>query len=226
MKVPLCDSCDSQSEVAVSSDGKRAFVSHPGANVVSIIDYSGAGAVPTVTTVAVMSPFTIATSADGSTTVVYGSTGRVSVIDSSTPEPTVAMVPEYFNSYRGEGFIALSTDGRRAWVTNHDGSSPVVAIDTSNPTDPVVLFRSDLNDWPHSIATTADGTRAYVVAHDHFWVLDTRSGNLKESRANMPADITYNNASENQQVAVSGRGDVVVATSINGHFVALNASAF
>lgn len=89
-----------------------------------------------------------------------------------------------------------------------------------------MLWRNSLNDLPHSVATTSAGTRAYVVAHDHFWVLDTRSGRVKAIAANMPSEITYNSASDYQQVAVRGNGNVVIATSVNGDFVVLNGSAF
>ncbi|WP_163764974.1 Ig-like domain-containing protein [Mycolicibacterium parafortuitum] len=226
VEIPLCAGCNYQGDVALNADGTLGFITHPSSNTVSVIRYNGINHLPEVRTVAIASPYSIASSADGSVAVVYSSTGRVSVIDASGPEPTVTVVPEYFSSYTSTGFIALSADGKRAFVTNHSGSNSVVAIDTSDPVNPRVLWRNSLNDLPHSVATTSAGTRAYVVAHDHFWVLDTRSGRVKAIAANMPSEITYNSASDYQQVAVRGNGNVVIATSVNGDFVVLNGSAF
>jgi serine/threonine-protein kinase len=140
--------------VALSPNGRRAYVTNYDSGSVSVIDTSSDTAVATISGNGKYgSAMLRALSADGRRGYITQEDNSVEVIDTST-NTVAAKIPV------GELPIevALSPDGRRAYVTNY-GSSSVSVIDTGSNT---VSATIPVGVAPGTVAVSPDGQRAYV----------------------------------------------------------------
>lgn len=167
--------------VAVSPDGKRAYVTNAGDSTgngtVSVIDTSTNTELTTIGVGGI--PYGVAVSPDGTRAYVTNlgdgtSAGKVSVIDTSTnTELTtidVGVAP---------GAVAFTPDGTRAYVTNA-GSGTVSVINTADNT--VLTTIPDLGAAPGSVVVHPDGTRAYVTLDNNtVAVIDTSTNSVVTS---------------------------------------------
>jgi len=142
-------------DIAITPDGKYAYVANNGSGSVSVIDISA----NTVTTVSVGSgPFGVAITPDGKYAYVTNySSGSVSVIDIST-NTVIATV----TVGTGPSGVAITPDGKYAYVTNN-GSKNVSVIDISTNT---VTTTVTAGSGPYDVAITPDGKYAYVTNFD------------------------------------------------------------
>src|SRR5262249_30193928 len=144
--------------VAVSPDGKKAYIANVDSNTVSVLDlssnsiavsipvplFSGASMVmsPDGARLYVAAPQTINSSA-----ITVISTGTSSVVGSIAGDFSASAVPA----------IIFSSDGTRAYATE---LSSIMAIDVASSR---VTGRVKLNG-PRRIALSADGRRAYATS--------------------------------------------------------------
>ncbi|MGH6848500.1 MAG: YncE family protein, partial [Methylocella sp.] len=164
------------SDVAVTPDGKHAYVANPGdiLGTVSVIDTASNTVVATVPMVVSI----IAITPDGKHAYVgNGFDSTVLVIDTGTN--TVVGSPIFTGDcVRGdEGScpdgIAITPDGKHAYVTNGFFSTDVVVIDTA--TNMVVGPPIRVGLGPPAVAINPDGKHAYVTNpfDDNVSVIDT-----------------------------------------------------
>jgi YVTN family beta-propeller protein len=157
--VPLAVNYDEPFVVAVTPDGKHAYVvnypSYP--ENVSVIDTASNTVVATVPLVAYSSPEGIAFTPDGKHAyVANGQTDTVSVID--TASNTVVGAPIVVGSLPLA--VAITPDGKHAYVVNWVAATLSVIATASNT---VVEGPITVTDEPVAIAITPDGKHAYVA---------------------------------------------------------------
>lgn len=143
------------SAVALSPDGKRAYVTNADGNSVSVIDT----ATNTVTTTIAVgaNPQAVAITPNGARAYVANAGGdSVSVINTATNRVvnTIRLGPG-----SSPGAIAISPDGRRAYVAGFEDGT-VTVIDTfSKRVVATVAVGSD----PGAVAVSPNGARVYVA---------------------------------------------------------------
>jgi YVTN family beta-propeller protein len=155
--------------VAITRDGRHAYVTNNGAGTVSVID-TGSNAV-TATIPSGTAPAAVAITPDGRNAYVtdFGAgngAGTVSVIDIGSKAVT-ATIPVGATP----GAVAITPDGRHAYVTNYD-SDAVTVIDTANN---AVNGSIPGGGRPAYVAVAPDGRRAYLSDQDanRLSVIDT-----------------------------------------------------
>ncbi|QJY44901.1 Hsp70 family protein [Pseudonocardia broussonetiae] len=147
--------------VAVSPNGRLAYVANRAAGVVTVIDTA---INRTTATIAIPAgpPQYLAFSPDGRRVYVSvfneeRTIAAVAVLDTTT-NAVVATTPVRTRPYA----LAVTPDGSRVYVPNHD-SGTVSVIDTASN---AVSAEIDVAPNPHWIAFSADGTRAYAANHE------------------------------------------------------------
>jgi len=162
--------------IAITPDGKTAYVVNAGEGTVSVVDTATS---TTVKTIKVGTrPFAIAITPDGRKAYVANFTsGDVSVIDTATN--TASQTP--IDVGNEPDAIAITPDGRTAYVANYRDDEISVL---STATDSEVGERIKVGDGPSSIAITPDGRTAYVSNEIEGTVsaLDTASSTVSGAR--------------------------------------------
>lgn len=139
-------------DIAVTPDGRFAYLSRRGANRVTVIDIGTMGLVATIPVG--LEPHAVAVSADGSRVYVTEIRSHsISVIDTATYDVTS------FFAGRMPWGIALTAEGDKALVVNR-GSGALWAIDlAAHIANAVVVDRE-----PVEVAIAPDGQTAYVTS--------------------------------------------------------------
>ncbi len=156
--------------IAITPDGRRAYVANSGSNTVSVIDTQTKQIVGSPIPVG-QRPNAIAIAPNGLRAYISNQqTGQnsVSVIDTQTNQTVGSPIPVGANP----GAIAITPDGARAYVAN-TGTDTVSVIDLqTNQTvgDPIAV-----GTGPAGIVVTPNGTRVYVsnLGSDSVSVIDT-----------------------------------------------------
>ena len=158
--------------VAVSRDGREAYVANRTAGVVTIVDTATDRVTATVP-VPAGPPQSLTFSLDGKTAYisVYNAEmtiAAVSVLDTATNtiKTTIPMQARPFVS-------AVTRDGTALWVPDHDsGTVAVVDLATNTVTSTIKVAPN-----PHWVTFSWDGSRAYTANHESnlVSVLDTAS---------------------------------------------------
>ncbi len=159
--------------VAITPDGKHAYVANSGSGTVSVIDTAtntvvfGVGFPIPVGTF----PRGVAVTPDGKHAYVANTgSDNVSVIDTAT-NTVVTTVPVQSIPIG----VAVTPDGKHAYVTN-DNSSSVSVIDTASNT---VVATVGVGVNPFGVAITPDGKHAYVASgFSNVSVIDTASNTV------------------------------------------------
>ncbi|MDQ6701595.1 MAG: YncE family protein [Pseudomonadota bacterium] len=139
--------------VAVTPDGKHAYVTNYSSYNVSVIDTATNRVVATVALG--VQPVGVAVTPDGKHAYVTNPpSSTVSVIDTATSK-VVATVPVRTDPFG----VAITPDGKHAYVTNQ-GSSNVSVIDTASNT---LVTTVGAGTGPLGVAVTLDGKHAYVA---------------------------------------------------------------
>jgi serine/threonine-protein kinase len=195
---------DAPEGVAVSPDGRRAYITNFNSRIVSVID-TGAGTV--TASIRNGGARGVSVSPDGRR--AYGvnpdAPGTVSVIktDSGTIAATIP-VGEY------PWGVAVSPDGRRAYIANLL-SDTVSVIDTMKSTVTATIL---VGSTPYGAAVSPDGRHAYITNVDSntVSVIDTSSGTVT---ATIPAgDHPWG-------VAVSPNGRHAYITNVDSNTVSV-----
>ncbi|MFI1168871.1 serine/threonine-protein kinase [Streptomyces sp. NPDC020801] len=203
---------DSPQGMAVSPDGRRAYVANFASRSVSVIDVATnrtvGGPVPVGDT-----PEGVAVSPDGRRVYVTNSSaGSVSVID-ATRNRTVGSPIRVGDTPEG---VAVSPDGRRVYVTNGSSSS-VSVIDTA--TNRAVGRPIPVGRFPQGVAVSPDGRRVYVTS------LGSASAPASVSVIDSATDRTVGSpirvGSTPEGVAVSPDGRRVYVTSLGSDSVSV-----
>jgi YVTN family beta-propeller protein len=139
--------------VAITRDGRHAYVTNNGAGTVSVID-TGSNAV-TATIPSGTAPAAVAITPDGRHAYVTNNgAGTVSVIDTGSNAVT-ATIPVG----QSPSGVAITPDGRHTYVTNN-GAGTVSVIDTGSN---AVTATIPSGTAPAAVAITPDGRNAYVT---------------------------------------------------------------
>ncbi|MDR7665845.1 PGF-pre-PGF domain-containing protein [Methanosarcina sp. Z-7115] len=187
--------------VAVSPDGKKAYVANLGSNNVSVIDTATNTVIATVNVG--IDPSKVAVTQDGSKVYVvnYGS-NNVSVID--TEINTVKATVPVGNTPRG---IAVTPDGKKVYVANCGNNSvrgnTTSVIDTATNT---VIATVPVGEHPWGVAVTPDGTKVYVTTYYYVSIIDTATNAVIAT-----VDVTR----RPQEVIVNPTGTKVYVTGGN-----------
>ena len=152
--------------IAISPDGREAYVANAGDNTVSVIDTATKEVVDTITVG--REPQGIAFAPDGATAYVTNiEDDTVSVIDTATRTQTTTI--EVGRSPQSIA-VGVTPHGPRAYVPNFDDDT-VTVIDLTTHTslpDPLVV-----GEGPLGVVVSIDGTRVYVT---NFGATDTDKG--------------------------------------------------
>jgi YVTN family beta-propeller protein len=152
--------------IAISPDGREAYVANAGNNTVSVIDTATKAVVDTITVG--HEPQGVAFAPDGATVYVTNiKDNTVSVIDTATrTQTTTIAVGRSPQSIA----VAVTPHGPRAYVPNFDDDTvTVVDLTTLTPlSDPLVV-----GEGPLGVAASVDGMRVYVT---NFGATDTDKG--------------------------------------------------
>ena len=146
--------------VAITPDGRFAYVTSASSQNVLVIDTASNTVVDTVTVTTAFAPTGIAVTPDGHFAYVAHSftssavpRSIVSVIDTAS-NTVVATVP----MDEASSGVAITPDGRFAYVTSADN---VLVIDTARNT---VVATVTVGSGPRGVAITPDGRFAYVAS--------------------------------------------------------------
>jgi serine/threonine-protein kinase len=138
--------------VAVSPDGRRAYITNVLSDTVSVIDTMKSTVTATIPVG--IAPYGVAVSPDGRHAYITNvSSNTVSVID--TMKSTVTTIPAGGHPWG----VAVSPDGRHAYITNVDANT-VSVIDTSSST---VTTTIPVGAYPDGVAVSPDGRGAYIT---------------------------------------------------------------
>jgi YVTN family beta-propeller protein len=150
-KVPI-PSEGPPSDVAISPDGKTAYVASGGNELIPIDVATNKAGTPIETG---FCPNGVAVKPDGSRVYVTNlCAGSVSVIDTATGTELTKVTVGSFPAG-----IAITPDGSRAYVSN-SGEKTVTPVDLATNTAGTPI---EVGQAPRGIAVTPDGTRAYVA---------------------------------------------------------------
>ena len=157
-------------KVALTPDGRRAYVTNYSSNNVSVIDTASNTVIATIPVDP--GPWEVALTPDGRHAYVTNNGfNRVSVIDTASNVVT-ATIPV---GDHPQGAV-VTPDGLRAYVTNNVSNS-VSVIDTASNT---VTATIPVGVSPQAVAVTPDGRHAYVTNYspDNVSVIDTASNTV------------------------------------------------
>jgi YVTN family beta-propeller protein len=140
-------------DVAITPDGRYAYVTNGGNNAVSVINIATNTLASTVTVG--VAPFAVAITPDGDYAyVTNGGSASVSVI-STTSNKVSATITVGIGPYG----VAFSPDGRYAYVTNF-GTSTVSVVSTALT---MVVATVPVGNSPQGVAVSPDGQCVYVA---------------------------------------------------------------
>lgn len=147
--------------VAVSPDGKHAYIANRDAQVVTVLDTAANQVIATIP-IATGPPQFLNFAPDGRRLYVtlYNDQGTIHAIDvlDTASNTVVATIPQTPRPY----VPAVAPDGKRLYVPNHDIGS-VSVIDTATN---AVISQIPVAPNPHSVAFSLDGRRAYTANHE------------------------------------------------------------
>ena len=159
------------SNVAVSPDGTKVYVTNQNSHDVTVIDTTTNTKTATITGLGTR-PQGLAVSPDGTKVwVANEDSNNVSVIDTTTN--TVTFTITGLGTRPQE--VAVSPDGTKVYVTNFT-SNNVSVIDTTTNT---VTATITVGNYPQGVAVSPDGTKVYVAnngstySNDDVSVIDT-----------------------------------------------------
>ncbi|MBP2365571.1 Hsp70 family protein [Pseudonocardia parietis] len=147
--------------VAVSPNGRLAYVANRAAGVVTVIDTSVDRVTATIE-VPAGPPQYLAFAPDGAHVYVSvfdeaRTIAAVAVLDTTT-NSVVATVPVQTRPFA----LAVTPDGSKVYVPNHDsGTVSVIETATNEVTQEIRVARN-----PHWVAISPDGTRLYTANHE------------------------------------------------------------
>ncbi len=143
--------------VAITPDGKHAYVANQTSGTVSVIDAATNTVVATIPFVSnTDSPIGVAITPDGKYAyVTKGNPNTVSVIATAT-NLVVATIPVGVGTYG----VAVTPDGKYAYVTSLIDNTVLVIATASNT---VVGSPIPVGNSPEGVAVTPDGTHVYVA---------------------------------------------------------------
>ena len=140
--------------VAVTPDGKHAYVGGIAPGTVSVIDTASNAVVFTIPGI---DPHGIAVTPDGKHAYITGGVlNSVSVIDTTTNMVVATVAVENFPIG-----VAVTPDGRHAYVASQSSNTVSVIATATNTVAATVALGID--DFPFGVAVTPDGKHAYVT---------------------------------------------------------------
>jgi cation/acetate symporter len=147
--------------VAVSPNGRQAYVANRNAQVVTVVD-TAVNQVTATIPITAGPPQFLAFAPDGRTlyVTIYNDARTVHVVDvlDTATNTVVGTIPQQARPY----LPAVTRDGKRLFIPNHDiGSVSVVSTDTNT-----VIAQVPVAPNPHSVAFSRDGSRAYTANHE------------------------------------------------------------
>lgn len=204
------------SAVALSADGKTAYVTNADGNSLSVIDTATRRVTATISDVGNY-PLAVVVSPDGETVYVAGGyDDRVAVIDTETASVVKTIQIGVVPGFTALSALALSPSGQRLYVADFDGDN-VAVIDTDTYS---VVARLALpsGSAPGGLTFAPNGSRLYVAntGTDTVSVIDTAAGEIV-GQVILPAGTSPT------AVATSPDGNVVyVAGFENGTIAAID----
>jgi cation/acetate symporter len=147
--------------VAVSPNGRHAYIANGQAQVVSVVD-TAINQVTATIPIPAGPPQFLAFAPDGRTLYVsiFNDQRTIHAIDvlDTASNTVVATIPQPARPY----LAAVSRDGKRIYVPNHDTASvSVIGTDTNT-----VIAEVKVAPNPHWVTFSRDGTRAYTANHE------------------------------------------------------------
>ena len=147
--------------VAVSPNGRQAYIANRNAQVVTVVD-TAVNQVTATIPITAGPPQFLAFAPDGRTlyVTIYNDARTVHVVDvlDTATNTVVGTIPQQARPY----LPAVTRDGKRLFIPNHDiGSVSVVSTDTNT-----VIAQVPVAPNPHSVAFSRDGSRAYTANHE------------------------------------------------------------
>jgi cation/acetate symporter len=147
--------------VAVSPNGRQAYIANRNAQVVTVVD-TAVNQVTATIPITAGPPQFLAFAPDGRTlyVTIYNDARTVHVVDvlDTATNTVIGTIPQQARPY----LPAVTRDGKRLFIPNHDiGSVSVVSTDTNT-----VIAQVPVAPNPHSVAFSRDGSRAYTANHE------------------------------------------------------------
>ena len=164
---------DTSKEMALSPDGKTAYVALEEAGAVSVVDLEKREVRQLV--FVGEEPQGVAVSPDGSRiyVAVYSTSEIVTIDSASLEEVSRVKIGDEWEAFN----VAVSPDGSTLYVTR--GFEPgVVKLDARTGADLGLISTSDMGD-SSGVAVTPDGQRLYVSDDQWVYIFDLSSGSLE-----------------------------------------------
>jgi len=147
--------------VAVSPNGRHAYIANRNAQVVTVVD-TAVNQVTANIPIAAGPPQFLAFAPDGRTlyVTIFNDTRTIHVVDvlDTATNTVIGTIPQPARPY----LPAVSHDGKRLFIPNHDTASvSVVSTDTN-----AVIAQIAVAPNPHWVAFSRDGRLAYTANHE------------------------------------------------------------
>jgi YVTN family beta-propeller protein len=157
--------------IAITPDGKKAYVGNDSSESLNVIDLQTGQASPALELGTNL--YVVAISPDGKTAYMTTSAGKVLILDTQTNQ-VVGSIPVEGENASVWG-VAFTPDGKTAYVLN-EGEDKIVTVDTQ--TRQIVGTPIPTGEEPTNVAFTPDGKRAYVTNYESndVSVIDVLSG--------------------------------------------------
>ena len=169
--------------VAVTPNGKYAYVTNEGNESVSVIS-TATNKVTATVTVGIY-PYAVAVTPNGACVYVTNDySGSVSVISTATNSVT-ATVPGLFNPVG----VAVTPNGQYAYVTNNNGSYGGGSVSMISTTMNTVTATVPVGSGPEGVAVTPNGAYAYVTNWNSDTVSVISTGALTSSPTAVPTAV-------------------------------------
>jgi len=156
--------------IAVTPDGKTAYVGNDSSESLNVINLQTGQAGPALELGANL--YVIAISPDGKTVYMTTSSGKVLILDTQTNQ-VVGSIPVEGET-AGLWGVGFTPDGKTAYVLN-EGADSIVTVDTQ--TRQIIGTPIPTGEEPISVAFTPDGKKAYVTNYEsnNVSVIDVQS---------------------------------------------------
>ena len=206
--------------IAITPDGRRAYISNPLFNTVTVLGFTPPQRLTTITVG--LKPQGLVVVPDGSRAYVANTgSNDVSVIDANPLSPTYQHVINTIPVADRPVEVAVSPIGPRVVVVSADsaGTANIIDADPGNGTYDQVVATTKTGSGGQSVAISADGGRAYILtANGDLVVVDL----LPESPTRNQVVATTKLGSGGQSVAISADGTILLVLLGNGDLLVVD----
>ncbi len=202
------------SDVAVTPDGQRAYVTNPSSNSVTALDLVSLTPITGITVG--LEPQSVAILADGSRAYVANTgSNNVSVIDINPASPSYHQVVNTIAVGDQPIDVAASAFGNAVVVANFGGTLSIIDAQPGNGSADQVIATTNTGGVSKGVAISPDGANAYVATSEGVVIVDLGTHAVV---------TTVNSGGGTKSIAISPDGALLVALTDDNTLIVIDLS--